>query len=307
MRKTLINKRFCHCGGEFLARRVCYLFENKCEGVDMFRVELLFLLNCLFLLCRSSTEPPSGEFWTQVITDEFKDSLRRVVKQGYVDGMDSDNFYIVDLGAHYGEWTNNVHNLNLFPNAKYILIEANEAATTVLNRMNVKYAIALLSDEDGKEVDYYMCSSEHCGIDTGNSIYAELTATFHKHATVQRRKSMTLDSLLDMNGLSDITIGVMKLDIQGSELAALRGAKHALSRVSGIIIMEVSILPYNGADAPSFFDIHAFMHEQGWVMVEILEKSYGNQGKRELLVQMDVVFVRREKAKWSGVSWPSVP
>ena len=271
----------------------------------MFRVGSFFLFSVLGFFCRSSAAPPPEGFWMQVMTDEFKNSLRRVVEQGYVDGIDSDDFYILDIGAHYGEWTNNVHELNLFPNAQYILFEANEAATTMLNRMTVKYAIALLSDEDGKEVDYYMCSAEHCGIDTGNSIYAELTPIFHNHATIQKRTTMTLDSLLDVNGLNDITIGVMKLDIQGSELAALRGAKHALSRVSGIIIMEVSILPYNGPDAPSFFDIHSFMHEQGWVMVEILEKSYSTHGNRELLVQMDVVFARREKATWNGVSWRS--
>ena len=150
-----------------------------------------------------------GEHYLQIMSDEFKESLRRVVSQGYIRDIDAKDFYIVDIGAHYGEWSSSVHGLNLFPNAEYLLIEANEDALPFLSRLNVQYGIALLSDEVGKEVDYHMCASEHCGIDTGNSVFAELTPNFHNHATIQKRTTTTLDRILSDKNEKHITSNII--------------------------------------------------------------------------------------------------
>jgi hypothetical protein len=98
----------------------------------------------------------------------------------------------------------------------------------------------------------------------------------------------TLDSLIDSAALQAPLL--LKLDVQGFELEVLKGGRRTL-KLSEVVIMEVSLLPYNDG-APSFADVVGFMNEEGFVAFD-----FCGQFRREsdhALFQTDVVFVRRE-------------
>ncbi len=62
----------------------------------------------------------------------------------------------IDVGAYHGEWARMF--LSVFPEAKVLMVEAQTAKEPVLKELaqaspeHLEYAIALLGDEDGKEV-----------------------------------------------------------------------------------------------------------------------------------------------------------
>ena len=90
-----------------------------------------------------------------------------------------------------------------------------------------------------------------------------------------------------------------------SELKAIRGARKLIERSPDLIIItEVSVLPFNGGDAPSFFDIHLEMEQLGFKMIEIIDyvEIILNPPNSQLL-QMDIAWQRGDKLSFNGKKW----
>ncbi len=102
-------------------------------------------------------------------------------------------------------------------------------------------------------------------------------------------KTTTIDAYCAGHGVKNIDI--LKLDIQGAELQALRGAKSMLEtgRV-GLIYLEVILAPsYVGQ--PHFEDYLRFFREAGYVMLDLFHPT-----RKDLrLLQSDVIFVPARK------------
>ena len=170
--------------------------------------------------------------------------------------------------------------------------------------------IGLVGDVEGEEVDYYRINPNFEGggkvkvEETGNSIYKELSPFFNE-PIIEKHVTHTIDNLVESVGLENDAFQIMKLDVQGSELKALRGAKKLIARSPDLIIItEVSIVPYNGGDAPSFFDIHLEMEKMGFRMIEIIDLTELTiDGSKSITLQMDVAWMRKEKVHWNGVKW----
>jgi len=95
----------------------------------------------------------------------------------------------------------------------------------------------------------------------------------------------TLDDLLADAGWTD-EIDLLKIDTQGTELQALRGAAGSLSRVR-LIWTEVSFRPmYEGSAV--FSDIHEYLHRHGFRFYSLHDCYRGSD--RELL-QADALFL----------------
>jgi len=96
----------------------------------------------------------------------------------------------------------------------------------------------------------------------------------------------TVDEVLDRIVGSDET-AFLKLDIQGFELEALRGAQRSLSRLGGIQV-ELSLVPlYEGA--PAWTEVIEHLQERGFRPVR-LEPAFVDPPTGEVL-QVDAVFV----------------
>ena len=88
---------------------------------------------------------------------------------------------------------------------------------------------------------------------------------------------VTLDGYCETHGIPSIDI--LKFDIQGNELRALKGAERLLSaRKIGAIYSEVLFIPvYQGQG--EFFEIQAFLEKYGYTLFDFYGFSYGANGQ----------------------------
>jgi len=97
------------------------------------------------------------------------------------------------------------------------------------------------------------------------------------------------------------------LDIQGSELDALKGSPKTLKCAQAILV-EVNVLRYN-SHAPLANEMFAFMETQGFDLVEIVERhAIPTKAGPDVMIQLDALFVRRDtgavdKLIKNGLNW----
>lgn len=188
---------------------------------------------------------------------------------------------ILDIGANVGQFYKEMK--LIFPNSYYFLIEGNESCEDALRSLDVDYSISLLSDTE-KEVDFYIRKYEpRC---TGNSIYREKTSFYNDdQILIQKKRTSTLTDIIKDNHFDFI-----KIDVQGSELDIINGAKE-IFRSSFAILMEISLIEYN-ENSPSKVQVYKFMEELGFLPVEIVGNI--NHPITHLLIQQDVLFLNKD-------------
>jgi len=95
-----------------------------------------------------------------------------------------------------------------------------------------------------------------------------------------------LDTLLADRQLESPVL--VKLDLQGFELEALKGAAQVLDRFDHILL-EMGLVPlYEGQ--PDFHEIYSWLQDHGFPMVAPLSRGVDGDGR---VVEMDVLFARR--------------
>ena len=184
----------------------------------------------------------------------------------------------LDLGAFEGKWTLLLR--ETYPEAKVIMVDANTDKERLLRPLG-ECKIAVLGDSDGREVDYYKCVDGDAG--SGNGIYRENTA--FKFAP-EKRKCVTLATLLG----SDEGFDLIKMDVQGAELDVIRGGL-AIVRNSRYLLLELQTHDYN-LGAPHFGEVVAFLHAEGFAVVDIVDLMYSG----DKLIQADVLFRNKKMA-----------
>jgi FkbM family methyltransferase len=145
----------------------------------------------------------------------------------------------IDAGANLGLFTVFAANrvgpvgtvLSIEPSRRELaIIETNIA----LNRLeNIKLLPVALSDQPG-EVDLLVAPLAKSGHNTLGAFGFEDTAPDHR----ERVSAQRLDDLVESLHLA--RVDVMKLDIEGAELAALRGARGILERYHPTLLVELS-------------------------------------------------------------------
>lgn len=189
---------------------------------------------------------------------------------------------IVDVGSHRADWYREA--LQIWPEANYVLIEAQEACRPFLEATGQEHHIAVLSDRE-KEVTFYNRKND---ISTGASVYRENTPFFSDdQIEPETRQATTLDKLLFRR---HIPRTLLKIDAQGSELDILRGAGVILNDVIALIL-EVSVFPYNSG-APLHEEVEEYVRSQGFQLAEVLG-SITHPLQPDLVIQQDVLYLRK--------------
>ena len=85
---------------------------------------------------------------------------------------------------------------------------------------------------------------------------------YHREVGSEQVEVCTLDRWCDQAGVDPTKVGVMKLDLQGAELMALRGAARLLEHARAVFL-EVSFVPLY-KDAPLFDEVDRFMTDRGF-------------------------------------------
>lgn len=186
----------------------------------------------------------------------------------------------IDVGAYQGEWTRLF--TSIFPGTTVLMIEPQQEQEKLLQAVLHKsplcqYRLALLGRTPGQRVDFDLNASSSKVRANGVS----------SQGPYRQMETQTLDIITA--GTQFESPQVIKLDVQGYELEVLLGGSRALS-FAEVVVMEVSaigLIP----QAPSFYDVVAFMHEHGFRLYDIC--TLIRRPIDMALWQVDVIFVKR--------------
>ena len=193
---------------------------------------------------------------------------------------------ILDIGAHDGHFAREAR--QVYGDAHLLMIDALAEKEAVLADVareigNASHAIALLGEREAEATPFFVVDTEQRPdlVKTGSSTFRENTRFPVRERLVPQ---VTLAKLLRDRGR---VFSLVKLDIQGAELAALRGLGYLLSTVE-VIVMEMSLVDYNKG-APLIDAVLGELRAMGFVLCDIVEQ---HRYRDRRLLQIDGVFVR---------------
>lgn len=197
--------------------------------------------------------------------------------------------WAIDVGAFVGEWTLMLK--SIFPDTAALMIEPLSEKKPFLEKIckdypDCQYVSALVGAEEKEKIPFIIRESgSHLPLHSmkENTRYVQLPLT-------------TLDKLTSGSPFSKSNF--LKLDIQGYELEALKGAKSVLETVE-VIVMEISLIPID--NAPIFYDVIKFMDEQNFRLYDICTFWY-----RPLdggLWQIDAFFCKKTSHLVASNNW----
>ena len=170
---------------------------------------------------------------------------------------------IYDIGANLLHWTNQAQ--QAWPNANYIAFDATDDLEFIYKERGIPYNLAVLSDQDGRTVDFYQ-NATHTG---GNSYYRENPAVspaadeLFNDSNKKQKITVTLDTLVKSRNLPKPDL--IKMDVQGAELDIVKGAQETLRFVNHVIL-ELQTVEYNKG-APLKDTIIEYMSHLGFECV----------------------------------------
>jgi FkbM family methyltransferase len=216
------------------------------------------------------------------------DTLRLMRKRGFAPAE------IIDAGANVGEWTLMVR--EIFPHSRVHMIEPQAGCAGVLQAIvdsmpGVQFHRVAVSEPGRQRVGLIGGGDSRRGtgawvVDEGEEPSAETVSA-----------ATTLDNLFNANLRSPI---LLKLDLEGHEFAALRGAEALLMKVEAVLT-EVRFFDVNESGRPVFSDLLSFLRERGFELYDVA--SLSGRPRDQRLRLGDAVFVRRDSRLLEDRSW----
>lgn len=200
---------------------------------------------------------------------------------------------IFDVGSHTGEST--LEYLENFPKARVFGFEPDltnfnaAVAATEKYRSRCSLHPIALADSNG-QAEFHVNS--HNGT---HSLLALGALQFMAGPVHELRKESvhteTLDSFAAERNIA--LIDILKMDIQGGELLALRGARNLLeeSRIR-LLALEVEFKPLY-KDQPLYWDLCAYLYSFGYSFFKLYDPIY-NAKNKNVLCWADAIFLAPE-------------
>lgn len=197
---------------------------------------------------------------------------------------------IFDVGANQGLIISKF--ISLFPNATIHAFEPYQPYASLLNQQfysnpNIKINTIGISNNKGEQL-----FNINKSIDTSSLLHSKKTGlnSDEQVKTVNQINISltTIDEYLKNEEAQRINI--LKLDIQGSELNALRGAEIALKNKNIDIIFTEAYFVQQYENQPLFSDIVKYLFDYGYVIQDIYHPIYG----LSKLAWCDVMFIRKD-------------
>ncbi len=202
---------------------------------------------------------------------------------------------ILDVGANRGDWTRMA--LERFPRAQALLIEPQTEMEPRLEALveenpNCAYLIAGVGREPGQLVQTIWEDTY------GSSFCVPADPVLIESGRQRITPIETLDSILATRH-PDFEPDLVKLDIQGFELEALRGGASLFGRTR-IFIVETLLLS-NNPQWPALREVVDFMGERGYEIYDIT--SFLRKPSDGTLGQIDFAFVQKDGEFRQNFDW----
>ena len=191
---------------------------------------------------------------------------------------------IFDCGASVGYWSYEVS--KLFPGSQIVAIEPNSLVlpqtkkTLSVIKPKVIIEECALGSTSG-EVNLNIWDNDHTKM-SGSSLKEHVQGDPKNRLSVRLN---TLDNICNSHGLIP---DLVKLDLQGGELDALKGAKMVLSKTEVFIIEFGCLQAYIDRTTP--FDLMNIMYNNDFCLYDIIDLIY--RPYDNALTGGDVVFVK---------------
>jgi FkbM family methyltransferase len=211
-------------------------------------------------------------------------SLKRIKSLGITPRV------IYDVGAYEGEFSDVC--LEIFPEAKLYLFEANQAKIDVLKsrfkNSNVEINNVALGDQNKDGIDFFVD-------ETASSILPSFDL-LQKKETI-KTKMITLDSFVldEFNECPNI----LKIDTQGFDYYVLLGSKQVLKNIDIVIVETNFIEVYEGSVL--FFELMSLLNEFDFTVYDITEIH--RRGLDNALFQIDFLFVKKDSDLRRSNAW----
>jgi FkbM family methyltransferase len=208
-------------------------------------------------------------------------AFQRLAAAGYLPD------FVVDVGASTGVWSYVIS--KVFPYAAYVLIDPlysrydQAAAQSFLAGLRwatvCETAVGAVNEYAVLHVDQALY-----GASLVRNGYGATNQTESLSVTVR-----TLDSITEELPLAGR--GILKLDIQGGEIAALRGARRLIDEAIDVVVTEVTLDPA-AETLPSFADVDRYLVGAGFVLFD--DVGWWREPRSGALAEKDVLYVRRD-------------
>lgn len=201
---------------------------------------------------------------------------------------------IIDGGANVGSFS--AFALKLFPQAEVHAVEPQPGCQSRLEKLRIESAgrviihpVALCGPEQDGQI-LHMATDAH-SLSTGAHVALE-----SDQARTISVPCSTIDKLLANNIATRVSL--LKLDLQGYELNALRGATSVLEKTD-VILTEVSF--FAQAYEPPISELMAFLAERGFELYDVASLYARPRDDRPR--QGDLVFVRKSAPIAADGAW----
>ncbi len=194
---------------------------------------------------------------------------------------------VLDGGAHRGEWSRTLK--AVFPEADCFLVEPQAEMEPYLEGLcrqfpGSRYFLAALGPGPGEAVLTVPKAD-----DMAASLLPESSDEWKPYADQRRTRVVSIDSLIEQGQMP--IPDLVKLDLQGYELEALRGGTRLFGQTEAFIL-EVSLFEFFQG-TPLFHEVVGFMAERGYCVYDFPDLFWRRESDGAL-GQVDVCFARGE-------------
>ena len=155
-----------------------------------------------------------------------------------VAGKLPDKVFVIDCGANIGYWAalNSQH--------QHFVTTVVEPSPTVLPQLelnlsfiekNVTLRKNAIWHSCGEIVEFAVSDSMHAGSAVGEVSHHNLTAGDWRYVQAE---TITIDKICELDRPSDCALTIIKLDVEGAEVAAIEGAEEVLKRNDFLFLYE---------------------------------------------------------------------
>jgi FkbM family methyltransferase len=201
---------------------------------------------------------------------------------------------IIDAGANAGQWTAAAR--QVFPSAHFHLIEPQLVYADALRNVVARCGAGRVHETAVSSPGIRRLRM--IGTGPGGSTGAFIAAPGQSAEYEIEVPVTTLDAIAADVSRADRAL--LKLDLEGHEIPALRGASQLLTNVE-VVLTEVQFYDLNDSGCDTFADVLMFLRDRGFDLFDVACLSQRPSDMR--LRQGDIVFVRRDSPLMTNNSW----